>query len=564
MDRKGISAVIATVLMLVITIALASTTYIYSTGILTTATQGVEVVDNFCDSNSYVTAALRNLGTNPVTNIQCLQTAPSGDTCSSSSLANADIAPGSIQTFSNFDQCLGSGSRFCQYRLTPNAGRTIVFQVQCSGTTGSTGTTTTTSPPAQQTIYCLPSCSATQGTPGGSCYTLQTDCLSAQTTTTTTAATTTTTTAATTTTTAATTTTTTTSATSTTTTNPPTTTTTTTTTTISLPSGIYDYWKFDDGSGPIATDGGPNGIFGQLFNYANSVTWVTNGTCRSVNCLGFNGSATSSVYLDMGTDSRLELMTPTNSFTIVAWIKAPPAGAIEYLVDNIPHSTATDAGYSFYIDASGNLNGYVGNGTKAQTITVISNVTTKSWQQVALVVDMSEGPNKGNMTIYQNGTQIGLNASLSAVNGSRTNIAPFRIGVTSQNSPASPFKGMMDEVMIYDRALIPSEIASLYSSFAPVGSACCAGNNGVSASCTSTNGASSWTINGVITNFCDNVCSSYGKSCVPFSVCTGSSGDSSIYVKGYALASCAGNSNSGSSCQSTGYNSNPSAQCCCR
>ena len=148
--KKGISSVIATILMLVITIALAGTAYLYISGILTTQSQGIEVVDTFSDSKSSVTVVIRNMGTEPITSIACTQTAPSSDTSCSPGFTNVDIQPGGSQTFSGIDTCTGSESRICQYRLTPNAGRTVTSLVTSTEpmtavTTSQTSSTTSTS-----------------------------------------------------------------------------------------------------------------------------------------------------------------------------------------------------------------------------------------------------------------------------------------------------------------------------------------------------------------------------------------------------------------------------------
>jgi len=128
---KGISAVIATILMLVITIALAGTAYMYISGIFTTQTQGVEIIDAYCSPDNKTSASIRNLGTNPVTGITCIQTSPSADTTCNPGFTIVNIAPGQTQTFAGFDTCNGTSSRFCQYRLTPSVGRTVQTQVSC-------------------------------------------------------------------------------------------------------------------------------------------------------------------------------------------------------------------------------------------------------------------------------------------------------------------------------------------------------------------------------------------------------------------------------------------------
>ena len=128
---KGISAVIATVLMLVITISLASTTYLYFNSAITQATQGIEPTDTFCDNGS-VSMIIRNIGTNPITSINCLRTAPGQAAACTTGFPNINITPGSSTTFSNVDLCPGQGARYCLYRLTPNAGRTQPAQASCT------------------------------------------------------------------------------------------------------------------------------------------------------------------------------------------------------------------------------------------------------------------------------------------------------------------------------------------------------------------------------------------------------------------------------------------------
>lgn len=63
---KGISAVIATILMLMITIGLAGMAYTYISGIFTAKTQALEAIDSYCVTNTtgtFAFFAVRNSGT---------------------------------------------------------------------------------------------------------------------------------------------------------------------------------------------------------------------------------------------------------------------------------------------------------------------------------------------------------------------------------------------------------------------------------------------------------------------------------------------------------------------
>ena len=130
---KGISTVIATILMLMITIALAGTAYLYISGAFTQQIQGLELVDSFCIGTS-VTLSLRNVGTDTISSFSCTQTAPSGDAgapcTSTASPQSVTIQPG--QTANLVDICSGTTPRSCVYRLIPPSGRSVVATASCA------------------------------------------------------------------------------------------------------------------------------------------------------------------------------------------------------------------------------------------------------------------------------------------------------------------------------------------------------------------------------------------------------------------------------------------------
>ena len=119
---KGISDVIAALILLLIAISLTVTGYYFITNIMTGQMQGIEVRDIFC-SGSTVTMYVKNLGTNNITSITCTQTSPAGDSCSFTS-TNYPIAPGETKTFA--ETCSGSGQRVCTYRLLADTGGNAV------------------------------------------------------------------------------------------------------------------------------------------------------------------------------------------------------------------------------------------------------------------------------------------------------------------------------------------------------------------------------------------------------------------------------------------------------
>lgn len=143
---KGISEIIATILMLMITLAISGTAYIFISGAFTQQTQGLEAVDAYCQKTGaidIVNIILRNLGTTAISTsgMTITQTNPPDD--DGVPPAGPDpayyqkwvggittIAPGVSATLT--DACEGSAPRSCIYRILPPAGRSIIASVNCN------------------------------------------------------------------------------------------------------------------------------------------------------------------------------------------------------------------------------------------------------------------------------------------------------------------------------------------------------------------------------------------------------------------------------------------------
>lgn len=130
---KGISEIIATIIMLLVTLAISGVAYFFFIQTFTYQTQGLEIVDAFCmrDSTGKTNAimSVRNIGSLPVDkgSVGIIQTAPSQTTDVTWS---ADvIEPGKAAYI--YDECEGTGSRTCIYRITPPAGRSILAALYC-------------------------------------------------------------------------------------------------------------------------------------------------------------------------------------------------------------------------------------------------------------------------------------------------------------------------------------------------------------------------------------------------------------------------------------------------
>ncbi len=129
---KGISTVLATILLLLITLALIGMAAGFIFGWWGRASQGIELVpptncievDNV---NDRVVILIRNFGTVNQT-VEVKQTAPAGDVADISTIT---IQPGQTEQYK--DNCTSSGTpRYCVYTFTPKMGGfPITAEVSC-------------------------------------------------------------------------------------------------------------------------------------------------------------------------------------------------------------------------------------------------------------------------------------------------------------------------------------------------------------------------------------------------------------------------------------------------
>jgi hypothetical protein len=220
------------------------------------------------------------------------------------------------------------------------------------------------------------------------------------------------------------------------------------------------WWKFDEGSGTVAGDSSGFGYDGTLNNMdANS--W----------CEGLLGKA---LYFD-GVDDYVSVppfaLAGTNTFTITAWIKCKGAqGVYTGIVWSRDKSSGAGTGICFgstgepYFEVNQELAYCWGEEYWRWHSGLI--VPTDEWVFVAMVVEANRA------TLY-----LGRDGTLS----SATNEVEHRviekfdgvsmIGYDRYEPPNSnylirhhaPFKGMIDDVRVYDHSLDGDKISAIYT-----------------------------------------------------------------------------------------------------
>ncbi len=197
------------------------------------------------------------------------------------------------------------------------------------------------------------------------------------------------------------------------------------------------WWKFDDGSGLTATDSGSGGNSGTVIN----ASWTS-------------GKVGGALDFVRASESRVEVGDVLEGFSglsIVAWIyprSKPHNGEIVkkdlvYLLRVNESQLGTTA---FMVwDSSG---------TKYTLEVPDDSFPNNSWSMIAATWDGSM------MRIYRdNAVKLGeRNASFGRLNSS-----PNALTIGNQPGGGEGFEGLIDEVMIFSRALSEEEIAMIYS-----------------------------------------------------------------------------------------------------
>ena len=201
-------------------------------------------------------------------------------------------------------------------------------------------------------------------------------------------------------------------------------------------SDLVAHWKFDEGSGTTASDSSGNGNTGTL---VNGPLWTAG---KVGNALFFDGIDDNVTVAD---SNSLDL---SSSFTLSAWVN--------------PASTFTDfrsilvKNYKYYLYAS--VAGYCGNGSPLggfneaatyKTVCQPSPLPTNTWTHLAVTY------NGSTLTFIETALQLPppFSGTLSPTTGT------LQIGASQFGEY---FKGLIDEVRIYNRALSDTEIQSIY------------------------------------------------------------------------------------------------------
>ncbi|UCF14022.1 MAG: LamG domain-containing protein, partial [Phycisphaerales bacterium] len=209
---------------------------------------------------------------------------------------------------------------------------------------------------------------------------------------------------------------------------------------------LVGWWNFDEGSGDITVDWSGNSNHG---TFRGEPQWTIGYDLGALEFDGIND------YVDMGNNGINGVFDRGSSaFSLTGWVKPFALGpsASNHGTRNVVVARASDPSndnFELGFSEEGNLDLYIDeNGDDITKTFGGSEVTPGSWHHFAVTFD------SGQVRVYLDGNHyVGVFAgtSLDQASGS-----PFTIGNTTHSDIY--FRGLIDDVRVYDRVLTAEEI----------------------------------------------------------------------------------------------------------
>ncbi len=208
--------------------------------------------------------------------------------------------------------------------------------------------------------------------------------------------------------------------------------------------GKVGHWKLDEGSGNQAFDSSASGNTGVLHN---GPAWTT----------GKYGQA---LIFD-GVDDEIDLGSPSTfhingDLTIAAWVKTTNTTKNEMTI--ITQTTGViNRNYQLHLGLNADLTFQHGNGTSSiRYATAGISLADNQWHHVAFTADYPNGK------YYIDGTNVkNITMTFDIVN--TITQYHYRTGGSNPAFPGTMLVGPLDDLRIYNRALSPSEIITIYN-----------------------------------------------------------------------------------------------------
>lgn len=204
--------------------------------------------------------------------------------------------------------------------------------------------------------------------------------------------------------------------------------------------GLVGYWRFDEGSGDVATDASGLGNDGQIIS--PEAAWIQDPNRGQVYASG-NGS-----YVDFG--SILPVFTLDSEFSWAFWVNASETDNNNIVLGNRYMADGADFDPREFVKFTPrtfewHVNGAGENVPGTDTMFVVG-----EWAHNVVV-------KSGNMlTYYRDGVEL----ATSEITSAPTYAQPFYLGGGA--NAVENFSGLFDEVAVFNRALSAAEVTEIY------------------------------------------------------------------------------------------------------
>ncbi|TDD13509.1 glycoside hydrolase family 2, partial [Kribbella turkmenica] len=197
------------------------------------------------------------------------------------------------------------------------------------------------------------------------------------------------------------------------------------------------YWPLDEGSGTTTTDeaGDHDGTL------VNGPTWTTG---RTGAALQFDGS-------DQYVDTGAAVLDTTGNYTAAAWVKLDSLGGFATAVSQDGDRTS-----AFFLQYSGADNRFAFSFAGVRALAPTAPETGR-WYHLVGVRDAAAGT----LTLYVDGQRAGTATSCL---GDRSSGNTLIGRAKFDGNPVDFWRGAVDQVHVYDRALSATEVAALHAS----------------------------------------------------------------------------------------------------
>lgn len=219
---------------------------------------------------------------------------------------------------------------------------------------------------------------------------------------------------------------------------------------ITPPSNMVAWWSFDFSSKDSPQDLAGYNNFGTKMNGPISVAG------KVLGALQFDGVED---YIEVKDHSELNF--GTGDFSFDAWIKTDAKTGVEVIVDK---RKGYNTGYSFFLN-DGYLSLQLADGSGFSGYTNYASpvfVADANWHHIAITVSRKS---RLGILFYLDGvsTQFGDPTSHPATLTNTDNLRIGRNSSAGSNDPIGTFKGILDEIELFNRVLTPQEVKAIYN-----------------------------------------------------------------------------------------------------